>query len=386
MRPRLEQLEARLAPATLDLGGYATPVNVTLAFSDATGFSGTLSGGASGTFSGVDAILGNGGALRGRNVNSAWALDAGSLASSYFDGVALLHFDTFAAVRGGASNDTFAVKDDAMPASLTGISGTDTLDFSDASNGAATFAIGATGINNAGTVAGGTFSAVANLVGSQGDDVFAFSPGRALTGRIDGAGGTNTLDYSAYLTSVRVSLAGGVATAVGHGIAGIANVTSGGANDVLIGDAGTNALSGNAGNDALVGMGGDDTLSGGAGRDILIGGDGADTLDGGSGENIIIGGNYANQTNVAALAALMSEWARTDLDFASRVDHLNGTTPFGLNGIWTLTPSTVLDDGAADTLSGDGTLPNWYWIESVGGVADVLTNPMALDRIDRSGA
>ena len=115
---------------------------------------------------------------------------------------------------------------------------------------------------------------------------------------------------------------------------------------------------------SLDGGGGNDILVGGPGRDILIGGDGADTLHGGGG-NILIGGRTSYDGNVTALQALMKEWERTDADYLTRIRHLGGVIPGGLNGTYRLIPpgytgATVVDDAIADLMTG-GTDPELDW-------------------------
>src|SRR5262249_24456244 len=121
----------------------------------------------------------------------------------------------------------------------------------------------------AGTV---SFSSVENLTGGTGNDTFTFSKGTSVAGSINGGGGTNTLNYAAYTTAVRVDLNVGSGTSIGGLISNIANVTGGGGNDVLVGDAANNVLLGNAGRDILIGGLGADTLNGGAGDDMLANG------------------------------------------------------------------------------------------------------------------
>jgi acrosin len=179
----------------------------------------------------------------------------------------------------------------------------------------------------------------AKLIGGQGDDLFKVSgtpPGIPLT--LDGGGGNNTLDYSAYPsadghTGVVVNLATGQATGFAQ-ISGIRNVIGSAFDDVLTGDGSAN---------------------------LLLGGKGADQLDGGDGGDILIGGSstWYNAAGGAALAGFMAEWLRTDVSFDTRIDHLrNGG---GLNGVYRLNAATILDDGAADTLTG-GAGQDWFWI------------------------
>src|SRR5262249_23535620 len=86
--------------------------------------------------------------------------------------------------------------------------------------------------------------------------------------------------------------------------------------------AGNDTLNGGGGDDILPGEAGDDTLIGGSGRDLLIGGTGQDRLIGNADDDILIGGFTDFDTQPAALAAVMAEWARTDLTYAQRIDHL----------------------------------------------------------------
>src|SRR5262249_27291093 len=79
---------------------------------------------------------------------------------------------------------------------------------------------------------GPSFTEVENLKGGSFNDTFKFSNAARVDGTIDGQGGTDTLDYSAYTTSVTVNLATGVATGTG-GVLNIKNVSGGSAADNL---------------------------------------------------------------------------------------------------------------------------------------------------------
>jgi Ca2+-binding RTX toxin-like protein len=130
-------------------------------------------------------------------------------------------------------------------------------------------------------------------------------------------------------------------------------------------------------NNVLVGGGGTDRFIGGQGRDILIGGAGQATLQAGSGGDILIGGTTAYDNNVAALAAYLAEWSRTDIDYTTRMADLTNTTGGinvikgmyfflnnGMNG-----PRTVFGNGLADSLYGGPGL-DWYFA----GMMDALIN------------
>jgi hypothetical protein len=211
-------------------------------------------------------------------------------------------------------------------------------------------------------VADVAFTSFENLRGGSAADTFAFQSGGGVSGRIDGGGVTTTLDYSAYVGDIVVDLARGTANGTG-GVAGIANVTGSQGNDILVGDANPNVL------------------RGGTGRNLIIGGAGADQLFGGGGDNIQIGGTTAYDQDLTALAALMKEFTRTDLNFHQRVDHLmNGT---GLNGSYVLNtdpsagPVTVFDDGVADVLNAGGAL-DWFFVHKK---EDVIVNQKPGDKV-----
>jgi Ca2+-binding RTX toxin-like protein len=119
---------------------------------------------------------------------------------------------------------------------------------------------------------------IQHLFGGLGNDTFVFADGAKLfggAGTIEGGGGTNTLDYSAYTTAVTVNLAAGSATGTGS-FKDIQTVLGGSGNDTLTGDAHDNLLVGNGGDDSIVSGGGNDTLDGGAGNNTLVGGSGDD--------------------------------------------------------------------------------------------------------------
>jgi len=125
--------------------------------------------------------------------------------------------------------------------------------------------------------------------------------------------------------------------------------------DVIFGNALANVMMGGAGAAAIDGLGG---------RDLIVGGTGADLLAGGDDEDILVSGtlSYFNENNKslnrAAFEALMREWTRQDVAYATRIAHLR--TGGGLNGSYRLNGSTITDDGSLDALTG-GALQDWYW-------------------------
>jgi Ca2+-binding RTX toxin-like protein len=223
---------------------------------------------------------------------------------------------------------------------------------------ASTWEVNSTDAGHVGTF---SFTAVESLFGGAADDQFRLQNGQGAAGVIDGGGGVNWLDYSAYTTGVAVDLALGTATAAAGGIANIRHIKGGSGNDTLRGNELANYLFAGAGDDVLFGgLSGYDVLGGGAGNDnltagtersLLIGGLGADTVRGGPSDDLIIGGTTSHEDNLAALDAIMAEWTRTDKGYAKRVKHLR-TKGTGLNGTFVLNAGTVKDDAAMDSLTG----------------------------------
>ena len=205
---------------------------------------------------------------------------------------------------------------------------------------------------NTGRVAGTMFRDFENLTGGSARDRFVLANRAGVSGQLDGAAGTNNLNYSAYTTSVSVNLRLGLATGT-RGVANITNVVGGAGGDILVGSADANALIGKIG------------------RDIVIGGGGRDVLSGGGASDVLIGGETTHDLDPAALAALRTEWVSTH-SYARRVDHLIGNLGGGLNGSTVLDPASILDDGAADSLTG-GSGADWF----VRHTGDAATDPAA---------
>jgi hypothetical protein len=255
--------------------------------------------------------------------------------------------------------------------SITGnANGTNTLQGPDTANNWQV-----TGVN-AGRLDGKlNFTGVQSLTGGAANDTFAFLTGAGQSGRVDGGGGVNTLDYSAYQGDITVNLrmtsANNVDGAATGGIANIQNTNGSIGNDILVGDANPNVL------------------KGGTGRNLIIGGDGADTVIGGSGENIVIGGHTLWDTTPAALQAILHEFLQTYdpanavNDFNIRINNIKkgkGTltnTGIHLQGSKGPLTQTVFDDGVKNTLSDGGGL-TWFWLDAL----DIYNSTNGNDRKD----
>jgi hypothetical protein len=178
------------------------------------------------------------------------------------------------------------------------------------------------------------------LLGGAANKTFVMQPFVSATPlTIKAGGGSNTLDYSAYSTGVYVNLQTGTATDLA-GIANIQNVTGGAGNNILVGNGGN-------------------VLTGGNGFNLLIAGGTASTLVGGSGSDLLIGGTTIHDKTKASLDAILAEWS-SGASYDDRIDHLRATLPGGLNGTTLLNAGTVLDNHAADVLTG-GLGLDWFW-------------------------
>jgi hypothetical protein len=67
-----------------------------------------------------------------------------------------------------------------------------------------------------------------------------------------------------------------------------------------------------------------------------------------------------------ALAAILAEWSRTDISLQARADHISWQSG-GLNNGYYLWSSTVVNDGYADNLWGQGGI-DWFFTNSGAGL------------------
>ncbi|MFO0902613.1 MAG: choice-of-anchor D domain-containing protein [Pirellulales bacterium] len=126
------------------------------------------------------------------------------------------------------------------------------------------------------------FTSIANLIGAvTSPDTFVFSDGASLTGAINARGphdsvpgAGDTLDYSAYTTTVSVNLETGMATGVVALVSdsvgsSIENVLGGSSDDTIVGDAARNLIRGNGGDDTINAKEAADDVDGNAGSDVI---------------------------------------------------------------------------------------------------------------------
>jgi Ca2+-binding RTX toxin-like protein len=184
-----------------------------------------------------------------------------------------------------------------------------------------------------------------------------------------------------FINSVRYGPAQGFSGITGriyvYGQDGNDNITvaSDVSNDVMLfGGGGNDKLTvQNSGNNVLVGGKGDDVLTADSGRDLLIGGSGSNTLSGGAGDDMLIGGlTIYDNSNLPALAAIMSEWTSSH-SYAGRVSNLIGTTTGGANGNNRLRAGIEVLEAGSDRITG-GTGTDFWFVGTFGSEKDKLAD------------
>ncbi len=283
---------------TLDYHLFSTPVFVNLGSGTATAIGGT--------FSSIENVVGGSAAtntLTGDNLGDVF--DITGTNSGDVNGPAAFTFSSFQYLVGGAGTNLFAFgPSGVLSGTITGGPGGDTIQGNDAGD---VFRITGT---NAGSIDGiltAGFTGVENLTGGAGNDDFIFSNGQGVTGAVNGGGGTDTLDYSAYTTPVFVNLGSGATTGVGS-IASIENVVGGSATtNTLTGDDGgdtfdvTGANSGDVNGPAAFTFSSFQYLVGGSGDDSFVFTGSAQLtggIDGGAGSNTLSYAGYGQAVSV----------------------------------------------------------------------------------------
>jgi Ca2+-binding RTX toxin-like protein len=248
-------------------------------------------------------------------------------------------------LNGGPGNDT-----------LTGDSGADTLNGNDGND----------------ILAGKGGADILN--GNAGDDTFSEDTASNGGDIFNGGDGIDTVDYSARLIGVTVTMDGTAANdgapSEGDNVkADVENILGSGFVDNITGNASNNKITGGAGNDILAGGAGDDTFDEGSAAsdaDTITGGAGVDTVDysartnaitatlnaaatsGESGENDSLGTDVENVYGGAGDDTITGNALNNEL-----VGNAGNDTLYGLAGDDVLeggggTESNVLDCGAGD--------------------------------------
>src|SRR5262249_7835586 len=127
---------------------------------------------------------------------------------------------TLIQVDAGAGDDVIRLRVAGLSGNILGGEGNDTVLGPDAPN---TWTIKSL---DHGAV-GGVSCAAEFLKGGSDSDTFIISRGKGISGSIDGAGGVDRLDYSAWTSPVTVSLKARSATGLAHGVVRVEDVIGG---------------------------------------------------------------------------------------------------------------------------------------------------------------
>jgi hypothetical protein len=323
--------------------------------------------GLSGTFSGIESFVSNGGTITGPNVATSWALTGNRIGTVGYttNSVAFSHsFSGFAVLQGGSGNDTFNVGDGGTRTTVQGGTGTDSLI---GQNLQTTWEITEIGGGSFGTLM--QFKQIENLTGGNNIDRFRIRSNASIPAVLDGGLGDNILDYSLFTTAVAVDLQS--ATPSSTNVSSLTNTFP-----IIMGGSGNDTLKGSrTRSSVIVGGAGIDSILGGDLGDILVGGLGADSLRGGLGEDILVGGRITFDTDVIGLRSIFLEWTRSDRTVDQRFVNLTNNTSGGgtltspINGNFFLrggedpNARTLLDDSVVDELFG-GVESDWFVISA----------------------
>jgi len=194
---------------------------------------------------------------------------------------------------------------------------------------------------------------------------------------VDGAGGTDQVDYSRSPGGARVNLSAGTAEDGQGGtdrLSNVEDVRGSGFADRIAGDRADNRLEGNAGQDSLAGRGGADVLQGGTAGDGLRGGPGADVLRGERGADLLDGGRGADSLDGGAGPDVLIGGPGNDLLTGGRGADVFGYAEAnqGLDRITDLGAGDAID--VAEVLSGfeDGASDPGAFVAVVDGGADAI--------------
>jgi len=246
-------------------------------------------------------------------------------------------------LTGGAGNDTYVFGDgcgnDTIVEAADG--GNDTLDFSPGTSGLTV------------TINGSLAAMIENIIGTPQADTFALMDGTVLAGYINGNGGSDTLDFSAYLSGQSVTLTGlgsltgfnGSTSLLGGGFTNISYlVASAAAGDSLIGLNAVNTWALTGGTNGTytstrsLGFSGFETLNGGSLVDTfnlmgavsldLNGNAGSDTLA--FGEGATLTGTFNGEAGSDTLTFAGNSTGRLiTLTSLGAVDGFNGSAAGG---------------------------------------------------------
>ncbi len=331
-------------------------------------------------YSNIETFIGNDSAstLIGDAVSNDWLISGandGSLGS--------INFYDFNNILGNSAVDTFTLDGGTISGLLDGGGGADRLI---GDNQANSWHIAALDTGSVNGVAG--FNAIENLQGNIDTDIFVFADGAVMSGVVDGAAGSDSVDHSAQTGAVSIALDGSayvnMENFVGNGIDSTL-IGADSANSWII----TGANSGSVGTVTfsafthLLGNIQDDTfaINGGSISGGIDGGAGNDSLNAQSGTNTwnITGADIGNLNGAGGFSSIESLIGNGNADrfvfangavYSGRIDGAGGTdivdhssqagaVQILLGGSAYTGIETFIGNNIDSTLVGDGTSNNW---------------------------
>lgn len=194
--------------------------------------------------------------------------------------------DTISGVENiGGSNNNDYLKGNELSNLLRGRGGNDTIDgaagtdYVDYKNASGNVTVTwSTSANTATSSGADGVDSISNIEGGRGSGFSDTFVAGLSSTYFDGRSGVDTLSFAQFSTAKSINL-GLTTVQSGYTVYNIENLVGSSAGDTLTGNAAANLLNGGAGNDTLSGGTGNDTLIGGAGKDSLAGGLGNDVFD-----------------------------------------------------------------------------------------------------------
>ncbi len=173
-------IDGRAGINTLDYSSLTAPISVALSAQNLAGFRSTNAGAPriGGRFDNINSLIGSGGTdtLTGNNDTATWEIDG----TNQYQG-ARFNFSSIENLIGGRGADTFNISAD-HTGNISGGLGADTFNIRADHTG--------------------------NISGGLGADRFVFNRDAVVTGRIDGNGGSDSLDFSGYDSTQMLTVTG----------------------------------------------------------------------------------------------------------------------------------------------------------------------------------
>ena len=272
-------------------------------------------------YSNIESFIGNGtnSTLTGESIVNTWiinGLDSGT--------VGPISFANISNLQGGTSDDSFVVSGGSISGQVDGGLGNDLILAENIPN-----IWNITGADTGNVTGISAFSGVETLLGNASSDNYLFANGSSFTGVIDGAAGSDIVNFSSEGGAVMVSLAN-------NQFQNIESFIGNASNSTLVGENTTNTwliTGNNAGSVNGINFSDFNNVTGNTSSDVfnLSGGNITGTIDGGTGNDSIQAQNLTNTWNLTGADA----GNLTNVNAFQNIDNLlggNAVDIFNLNG------------------------------------------------------